>query len=174
MAELNHPQSVSRSTTTSRADDGSLFYAMEYLEGMNLGTWCRSTEPCRPDERLCCCAGFRAALEAAHVRGLVHRDVNPRNIFVGCREGLGDVAKLLDFGLVQVDALYDANQDRLTLEGKTVGTPWFMAPEQIVAHGKLDGRNDLYSLGATAYYVLTAHVSVRSSEHRRCTRRSPP
>jgi serine/threonine-protein kinase len=157
MAELNHPNCV-EIYDYGRADDGALFYAMEYLEGMNLWDMVQQHGALPAGRTITVLQQIGAALEAAHGRGLVHRDVKPRNIFIGYREGLGDVAKLLDFGLVQVDALYDANQDRATLEGKTVGTPWFMSPEQIVAHGKLDGRSDLYSLGATAYYLLTGEL----------------
>jgi eukaryotic-like serine/threonine-protein kinase len=155
MAELNHPNCV-EVFDYGQADDGSLFYVMEYLEGMNLEDLVKEHGALPAGRAIAVLRQICAALEAAHARGLVHRDVKPRNIFLGYRPGLGDIAKLLDFGLVQIDALYDTNQARVTLEGKTVGTPWFMSPEQIVANGKLDGRSDLYSLGATAYFLLTA------------------
>lgn len=157
MAEVNHPNCV-EIFDFGRADDGSLFYAMEYLMGMNLWDMVQKHGPLPAPRAIALLRQMCAALGAAHARGLVHRDVKPRNIFLGCREGLGDVAKLLDFGLVQVDALYESNVGHVTLEGNTVGTPWFMSPEQIVAKAKIDGRSDLYSLGATAYFLLTGQL----------------
>lgn len=154
MSELNHPNAV-EIYDYGRDDDGSLFYVMEYLVGMNLWDLVAKHGPLPPARAVHLLRQVCAALAAAHARGLVHRDIKPRNIFVCYREGLGDVAKLLDFGLVQVNAVHDANETQVTLVGNTVGTPGFMSPEQIVAKSRLDGRSDLYNLGATAYFLLT-------------------
>ena len=93
------------------------------------------------------------ALREAHAAGLIHRDIKPSNIFAARRGGTGDVAKLLDFGLVLSRAGSDAA--RLSGEGQVLGTPLYMAPEQATSGRELDGRSDLYSLGAVAYYLLT-------------------
>src|SRR5262249_6344737 len=76
------------------------------------------------------------------------------NVIVGERGGVYDVAKLLDFGLVQGPDLGDA-ADKLTRYGTLIGTPAYMSPEQVAAKADLDGRCDLYSLGAVAYFLLT-------------------
>ena len=94
------------------------------------------------------------ALREAHAAGLIHRDIKPSNIFAARRGGMDDVAKLLDFGLVRcATAQHDAPQ--LSGEGQVLGTPLYMAPEQATSGRELDGRSDLYSLGAVAYYLLT-------------------
>ena len=83
--------------------------------------------------------------------GLIHRDVKPKNVMACERGGVADVAKLLDFGLVQVDMGSDS---KLTGGGAVMGTPAYMSPEQ--ASGlPTDARSDVYSLGATAYFLLT-------------------
>jgi serine/threonine-protein kinase len=91
------------------------------------------------------------ALREAHAAGLIHRDVKPKNVMACERGGVADVAKLLDFGLVQADM---GGSDKLTGGGTVMGTPAYMSPEQ--ASGlPTDARSDVYSLGATAYFLLT-------------------
>ena len=96
------------------------------------------------------------SLEEAHARGLVHRDIKPANIHLG-RLGLRhDVAKVLDFGLVKaVDADHAASLE--TAAGIIPGTPAYIAPEAALAQ-QVDGRADLYSLGAVAYFLLSGHL----------------
>ena len=90
----------------------------------------------------------------AHAAGLIHRDIKPSNIIVAGSGGIEDVAKLLDFGLVLPPA--GSGAPGLTREGQVLGTPLYMAPEQATGDGRaVDGRSDLYALGAVAYYLLT-------------------
>lgn len=92
------------------------------------------------------------SLAEAHTIGLIHRDIKPANIILTERGGLYDFAKLLDFGLVKaVDSKKDSS---LTSAGSMTGTPLYMAPEAI-QHDQIDGRSDLYALGAVGYYLLT-------------------
>jgi serine/threonine-protein kinase len=93
-----------------------------------------------------------SALTEAHHVGLIHRDVKPANVFL-CRRGLElDSVKVLDFGLVRETANVDATQSTLNV---LTGTPLYMSPEQITDPQGVDGRSDLYALGAVAYFLLT-------------------
>lgn len=154
MAELTHPNCV-EIYDYGRADDGSFFYAMEYLPGLTFRELVDKHGPQPAPRVLQLLRQVCAALQVAHARGLVHRDVKPSNVLVCFRDGIGDLAKLFDFGFVQVEAWMNAGGAHATQEGKIVGTPLFMSPEQIVGKGRLDGRSDLYSLGATGYFLLT-------------------
>jgi serine/threonine-protein kinase len=95
------------------------------------------------------------ALQEAHDIGLIHRDVKPGNIKVCERGGEHDVIKLLDFGLVLPLIGAIEGEKKLTQEGTIAGTPDYMSPEQAVGEQNVDGRSDIYSVGALAYYLLT-------------------
>src|SRR5207248_4974911 len=96
------------------------------------------------------------ALGEAHAIGLIHRDVKPGNIMACIRGGAHDVAKLLDFGLVEARGGGNAGSD-LTFGRGLAGTPAYMSPEQAAGRDRLDARSDLYGLGAVAYCLLTGH-----------------
>jgi serine/threonine-protein kinase len=91
------------------------------------------------------------ALREAHGAGLVHRDIKPGNVVVCALGGIPDRVKLLDFGLVRETS---ADQTALTTPDLALGTPDYMAPEQAVGSDRVDGRSDLYSVGALAYFML--------------------
>jgi serine/threonine protein kinase len=93
------------------------------------------------------------ALCEAHAAGLIHRDIKPSNMFAAHRGGTGDVARLLDFGLVLSRTASDAAH--LSGEGRVLGTPLYISPEQATGGRELDERKDIYALGAVAYYLLT-------------------
>ena len=99
------------------------------------------------------------ALREAHQSGLVHRDIKPANIFISQRGGIYDVVKLLDFGLVKPIA--DDQPVHLTADGMLAGTPLFMSPEQATGDTSSDPRSDIYSLGASAYSLLTGQPPFR-------------
>jgi serine/threonine protein kinase len=136
-----------------RADDGTFFYAMEYLPGLNLEQLL-SRHGAMPAERVIHLLRQTChALREAHSIGLIHRDIKPGNIFAAQRGGVFDVVKLLDFGLVKPVA--EVPSARLTFEGDISGTPLFMSPEQSRGLDNLDARSDIYSLGAVAYMLLS-------------------
>ncbi|MGH7136424.1 MAG: serine/threonine-protein kinase, partial [Pirellulales bacterium] len=98
------------------------------------------------------------ALHEAHASGLIHRDIKPGNIFAAQRGGVYDVVKLLDFGLAKPLPNARGPAMELTLDGSITGSPLFMSPEQALGENEPDARGDIYSLGAVAYYMLTAHA----------------
>jgi serine/threonine-protein kinase len=152
-ATLSHPNTV-QIYDYGRAEDGTLYYAMEYLNGFNLEELVQATGPLPPGRAIYLLRQVAGALGEAHGIGLIHRDIKPANVIVCEHGGRCDVAKLLDFGLVH---LLDAGEGagRLTQEGGFVGTPAYLAPEQLDGSGRMDTRTDLYSLGALAYFLLT-------------------
>jgi serine/threonine-protein kinase len=135
------------------AEDGTFYYAMEYLPGLSLDDLVTRYGPLPPGRAVHFLRQLCDALREAHAAGLIHRDIKPGNVMACEPGGLCDVVKLLDFGLVRPPDVGGGAGTRLTQEGLIVGTPDFMSPEQ--ARGDaLDARSDLYSLGALAYFLL--------------------
>jgi serine/threonine-protein kinase len=149
---LTHPNTV-RVYDYGRADDGSFYYVMEYLDGPTLEELVKSNGPLPPGRVVYLLRQVCEALAEAHAVGLVHRDLKPGNIIVATIGGQSDTAKLLDFGLVQ-DLSADADI-RLTRTGTVLGTPAYMSPEQAAGESAVDARGDVYGLGAVAFYALT-------------------
>jgi tRNA A-37 threonylcarbamoyl transferase component Bud32 len=137
-----------------RAEDGSFYYVMEYLDGPTLEDLVRDHGPLPPGRAIYLLRQLCGALAEAHAAGLVHRDLKPGNVIVARLGGACDVVKLLDFGLV-LDESPGGQGDRLTQAGMVIGTPAYMAPEQ-AAGETMDARGDVYGLGALAFYVLAA------------------
>ncbi|MBP3954727.1 serine/threonine protein kinase [Gemmata sp. G18] len=134
-----------------RSDDGSFYYVMEYLEGPTLDRLVKEHGPLAPGRAVYLLRQLCGALAEAHAGGMVHRDLKPSNILVATLGGQRDVAKLLDFGLVQ-DHGSEADV-KITRAGTVLGTPSYMCPEQ-AAGENVDPRGDIYSLGAVAFFVL--------------------
>jgi serine/threonine-protein kinase len=139
------------------SEDGSFYYVMELLEGLDLETLVQRFGPLPAGRVIYLLSQAAKSLAEAHEMGLVHRDVKPRNIFV-CRMATEhDFIKVLDFGLVKLNAAERA-QSCLTRDGVTTGTPAFMAPEVAMGKPDVDGRADLYSLGCVGYWLLTGQL----------------
>jgi hypothetical protein len=135
------------------SEEGSLYYVMEHLRGMDAETLINQDGSQPPGRVISLLRQACESLDEAHDLGMVHRDIKPSNVFI-CRLGKQtDFVKLLDFGLVK--ALYDPEQMRLTMQGETTGTPAFMAPEQVRGEVDIDARADIYGLGCVAYFLLT-------------------
>ena len=138
-------------------EDGSFYYVMELLDGLDLETLVRRFGPLPAGRVIHLLSQATKSLAEAHEKGLVHRDIKPRNLFA-CRLGTeDDFLKVLDFGLVKLN-LAKATQTSLTGQGVTTGTPAYMAPEVAMASSEIDARADLYSLGCVGYWLLTGQV----------------
>lgn len=154
-AKLRHPNTVTI-YDYGRTADGTFYYAMELLDGVTLEEVVKGDGELPESRAIHVLRECAMALEEAHSIGLVHRDVKPNNIMLTKQGGLDDVTKILDFGLVKrVDA--DAEVTK-TWGGAIKGTPAFMSPEQILEPESIDGRSDIYSLGAVGYYMLTGRL----------------
>ncbi|WP_165074115.1 serine/threonine-protein kinase [Paludisphaera rhizosphaerae] len=136
-----------------RTEDGRFFYVMEYLPGLSLQELVDVHGRLPASRVIYLLRQVCEALREAHLEGLIHRDLKPPNIFAAYRGARYDVAKVLDFGLVKLIA--DADAPMVTLEGIVTGSPLYMAPELVARDRIADGRADLYSLGAVAYFLLT-------------------
>jgi serine/threonine-protein kinase len=138
-------------------DDGTFYYVMEYLPGMNLDDLVERYGPLPPARAVYLLRQVCLALREAHGIGLVHRDVKPSNIFASERGMTHDVAKLLDFGLVKSFGT-EGEALKLTREGSFAGSPAFMSPEQAIGREELDARSDIYNVGAVAYFLVTGNL----------------
>lgn len=164
-ALLSHPNIV-EVYDYGRTDDGSFYYVMEKLQGLNLAELVQQHGPLPVSRIIYLLRQACDGLGEAHAAGLVHRDLKPDNIFAAQVGRRSDVAKLLDFGLVKESSLpegaefgerLDSNDNpTLTINGILMGTPLFMAPEQGFGDSSLqDHRADIYALGAIAYFLAT-------------------
>ena len=142
-------------------EDQTLYFVMEMLEGMDLESLVREYGALPAGRVIHLMRQACESLGEAHAKGLVHRDIKPANIHVG-QVGLEyDFVKVLDFGLVKEVKRPNAADTRLTVEGMTLGTPTYMAPE-LALDEAVDGRADLYALGCVMYFLLTGKVVFES------------
>lgn len=153
MATLTHWNTV-EVYDFGRAEDGTFYYVMEYLDGLNLEALVDRHGPVSPGRAIHLLRQVCGALREAHGVGLLHRDIKPSNVFACKRGGMFDVAKLLDFGLVQ-QMKPSAESLRLTVQGAILGSPPYMAPEQAQGRADLTVGCDIYSMGGLGYFLLT-------------------
>ena len=153
-AQLSHPHIVPIYDVGER--DGLAYFVMAMLTGGNLGTLL-TYEPRLPiEEARRFLREVADALDYAHQRGVIHRDIKPDNILIDRESGR---ALVTDFGIAW--AMEAAS--RLTVTGIAVGTPTYMSPEQATGERTLDGRSDIYSLGVVAYQMLTGRLPFTAS-----------
>lgn len=151
-SSLSHPNTVAI-YDYGQTPDGTLYYAMELLNGSTLEQLVRVTGPLPGGRVIHILEQIAGSLSEAHGRNLIHRDIKPSNAILCERGGMFDVVKVLDFGLVKEIAHTDGD---LTHANVLIGTPLFMAPETISQPGMASPQSDLYALGAVGYYLLTA------------------
>lgn len=151
-SQLNHPNTIAI-YDFGRTPDGVFYYAMEYLDGINLEDLVARFGPLPEGRVINILRQTCGSLGEAHALGLIHRDVKPANIVLNLRGGVADFVKVLDFGLAR--AVGVEAEARLTAANIVTGTPLYLAPEAIERPASSDARADLYALGAVAYYLLT-------------------
>ncbi len=157
MANLTHWNTV-EVYDYGRTDDGTFYYVMEYLPGLSLQELVDQYGPLPAGRAIHFLRQICGALKEAHAVCLIHRDIKPSNVIACRRGGIDDVAKLLDFGLVQDLGAFANGSEKLTVLGAILGSPNFISPEQAAGRGQVDARTDIYSLGALAYFLVTGQT----------------
>ena len=138
----------------ARRDDGSFYMVLEFLQGRDLATALHEDGPFTVRRAIHVLSQVCVALEAAHQKGIVHRDLKPENLFLITRDSDPDYVKVLDFGISKFrDDEGDAAAP-LTRTGSMMGTPHYMAPEQIQSTRDVDQRADIFALGVIAHELL--------------------
>jgi len=147
---IRHPHVVQIYDVVTNQHD--IYMVMEYLKGQSLAEALaqRSGTPMDVVQTVAVLEQVCGVLHATHRKNIVHRDLKPANIFLTAGEGGALDVKVLDFGMVKLNV----KNDRVTRDGTTVGTPEYMAPEQVRGE-KVDGRADIYSLGCIGFEMLT-------------------
>jgi serine/threonine-protein kinase len=139
-------------------DDGTLYYVMELLDGMDLDAMVDRYGPLPPERAIHLLLQVCASLDDAHANGLVHRDIKPANIVVSRVGSRWDFVKVLDFGLVKLGGARQSEHSvQLSADNNVSGTPGFIAPEVVLGTGT-DHRVDLYAVGCVAYWLLTGKL----------------
>jgi eukaryotic-like serine/threonine-protein kinase len=147
--QLNNPSTIAI-YDYGRTPEGVFYYAMEYLDGIDLQMLVERYGP-QPEGRVIrILKAICGSLYEAHSLGLVHRDMKPANVMLNRRGGQPDVVKVLDFGLVRA---LDENRSAEQSGGMT-GTPLYMSPEAIQTPDLVDARSDLYAVGAIGYFLI--------------------
>lgn len=147
---LTHPNTITI-YDFGRTDDGTFYYAMEYLDGGDLGAVVALTGAMPPGRAVHVLVQAARALAEAHALGFVHRDIKPANLLL-TRAHEPDVVKVVDFGLVKEIA---STGPDLTQNGFVSGTPSYMSPESLTLPDTLSPSADVYALGCVAYFLLT-------------------
>lgn len=139
----------------SETEDGVPYIVMEMLRGTDLGDYIDKLGRLEVDEALNITVQILKGLHHAHKAGIVHRDLKPDNVFLVDREDEPAHVKLLDFGVSKISRTEEVPLQTLTRQGTVVGTPFYMSPEQAQAFPDVDGRTDIYSVGAILYECLS-------------------
>ncbi|TWU24284.1 Serine/threonine-protein kinase PknB [Novipirellula galeiformis] len=150
-AQLRHPNTIAI-FDYGRSNDGTFFYVMEYIDGITLQQLIDQEGRQNAGRVISILIQMCGSLSEAHDRGIVHRDIKPANIILAEVSGVGDMIKVLDFGLVK-EIVHDSVE--LTQVDSITGTPMYMSPEAVRDASTADERSDVYAVGAVGYALLT-------------------
>jgi serine/threonine-protein kinase len=151
---FEHPHIV-RVIDFGETSDGQHYMTMEYLVGQELGEVLRNDGAQSPARALRILSQVALALEEAHSFGVIHRDLKPDNVFL-CRDEGGDDVRILDFGSVKLQV---ETGPKLTAFGTTLGSPYYMSPEQAKGLPDVDTRTDVFAMGAILYELLGGQIA---------------
>jgi serine/threonine protein kinase len=151
-SRLYHPNTIAV-YDYGRTSEGVFYYAMEFLEGINLEDLVKKCGPLPEGRVIGILQQVCGSLAEAHDIGLIHRDIKPANIVLISRAGLADFVKVLDFGLVK--AVNTEESAKLTQANVTVGTPHYLSPEAVERPDTVTALSDVYAIGAVGYFLLT-------------------
>lgn len=148
-SQLSHPNTIAI-YDYGQNDQGALYYAMEYIDGVDLDRLVRVDGPLSPAHVIHLALQICGSLAEAHARSLIHRDIKPSNLLVYERAGQPDTIKVLDFGLVK-----SLNGPVVSSARVLVGTPLYLAPEVLEDPSRASPRSDIYALGAVLHWLAT-------------------
>ena len=155
-SRISHPNALSV-TDFGEDDSGHVFLVMEYLSGKTLKQVIRDEGPLPLARVVDITRQIGDALNAAHLQGVVHRDLKSDNIML-LDTMTSDHAKVLDFGIAKINEPEGTVDTGLTAPNLVIGTPQYMSPEQCSQDSEIDARSDIYSLGVILYEMLVGHV----------------
>ncbi len=155
LALMDHPN-VAQVFDAGATEQGRPYFVMEHVPGVSITEHC-DRHKLSIEQRLDLFMQVCEAVQHAHQKGIIHRDIKPHNILVAVRDGQA-VPKVIDFGVVKALAQPLTERTIFTEQGQLIGTPEYMSPEQARGDEGIDHRTDLYSAGAVHYEMLTGRT----------------
>lgn len=152
-SRVNHPHLVGF-VSAGELDDGGRYIVLEYLRGRTLGQLRRESGPLASERVAAIGQQIARGLAELHAEGIIHRDLKPENIFCCDFRGNPEFVKIMDFGVARLSDTTIEEEESLTQTGASVGTPLYMAPEQLLGDG-VGPETDLYALGIILYELLS-------------------
>jgi len=144
-----------------RTDEGDLYYVMDYVDGARLDEILKAEGPMAPDRIVRLVRQVLEVLDYAHEKGVYHRDLKPANLILVKAGTPDEEVRVLDFGIAKIDSddeEFSEIESLHTMQGGAIGTPHYMAPEQVDGRGGIDGKTDLYALGVIIYQMCSGRV----------------
>jgi serine/threonine-protein kinase len=152
-AALLRGEHIARVYDVGTLESGELYLVMERLEGIGLETFLATTGPLDPPQAVRFVLEVCEGLAEAHALSLVHRDIKPANLFLSRRADGRSFLKILDFGIAK--RLSEQQRRELTDPARSLGSPWYMSPEQMIDSSQVDLRTDIWALGVLLFELLT-------------------